>query len=184
MKLVKAPVKNNNGDGTLTVDLQGATLPVPCTMTALAAQTGDTVLIETIRGTAIATGIVARRQGLKILWEGAWYMQESQTVNLSEPISMQPTGIVLHWQAYSGSEVYNHDHNYFFVPKNHVVSENGEGVTMLLASSTGTAMCTKYVYVRNTQVTGNANNNKDAFTAGAGFTNTPRHWVLTQVLGV
>lgn len=111
------------------------------------------------------------------------YMFASQTAELSESVSSQRTGIVLHWQAYSSGHAQNYDHNFFFVPKTHVERNNGGGVAMFLAISTGSTVATKYVYVHDGKVVGNDINSRDPYQ-GSGITLTPKYFVLTEVLGV
>lgn len=117
-----------------------------------------------------------------VLWSDYSYMGDSQTANLSAPVSSCPTGIVLHWQAYSSSTVQNYDHNYQFIPKNHVATSNGAGIAHLLTNSSGSAIGHKYVYVSDNTITGNANNTST--TAASGITFNSKYWVLTQVIAV
>lgn len=58
-KVSKAAVVANNADGTLDVSLQGAVLTVPCTTSCIGAVEGDTAVVETFQGMAIATGVLA-----------------------------------------------------------------------------------------------------------------------------
>lgn len=109
------------------------------------------------------------------------YMQAGQVAQLSEPVSAQRTGIVLHWQAYVDGEVKNYDHNYFLVPRTH---PSGAGVSAFLSVSTGSTVATKYVYVSDDRVTGNDVNAADPSTGASGIRLTPKRWVLTEVLGV
>lgn len=103
-------------------------------------------------------------------------MRDGQSVNLSEPVSEQHRGIVLHWQYYNKG-VEDHNHNYFFVPKSQI---NGTGVTMMgLVSS---YFFKKYVYVMDDKITGNADNDQVKTLSGVQFNNDKV--VLTEVLGV
>lgn len=103
-------------------------------------------------------------------------MRDSQEVNLSEPVSAQHRGIVLHWQYYNRG-VENHNHNYFFIPKSQV---NGTGVTMMgLVQS---YFFKKYVYVMDDKITGNVDNDQVKTLSDVQFNNNKA--VLTEVLGV
>ena len=113
-----------------------------------------------------------------VLWSGGSYMNGSQTINLSENISAQPHGVVLHFQAYS-SGVQNYRHQYYFIPRTHIASYNGSGLLVPLgqeiSSSDGSMLMTgKYLYVYDGKITGYANNGKSKSAA----------YVLTQVIGV
>lgn len=115
---------------------------------------------------------------LKTLWSSSSgvYLRDGQSVNLSEPVSEQHRGIVLHWQYYNNG-VEDHNHNYFFVPKSQI---NGTGVTMMgLVSS---YFFKKYVYVMDDKITGNADNDQVKTLSGVQFNNNKV--VLTEVLGV
>lgn len=103
-------------------------------------------------------------------------MRDGQEINLSEPVSAQHRGIVLHWQYYNtGAE--DHNHNYFFVPKSQI---NGAGVTMMgLVQS---YFFKKYVYVKDDKIKGHENNYSNATQSG--ITLDRRYFVLTEVLGV
>lgn len=55
----------------------------------------------------------------QVLWEGAWWPNEKQTVKLSQRISSQPHGIVLAFSSYDPVKkvANNWDWNFHFVPK-------------------------------------------------------------------
>ena len=179
------------GDHTYDVLMpDGAVLEeVPCLVSALGGTAGDEVRVEWVQGRALVTGVVATADNasyVKLLWSNAsgWYMHASQTATLSEPVSEQRSGIVLHWQAYVNGSAQNYDHNYFFVPKSHVESNPGGGVSMFLTVSTLNAVTAKYVYVHDDRIVGNDVNNQEPSTTGSGIEKTPKYFVLTQVIGV
>ena len=104
-------------------------------------------------------------------------MYASQTIELSEPVSAQRTGIVLHWQGYvPGEGVKNYQHNFVFVPK---TFNGGRGLGMLLMADS--RLVTKYVYVADDHITGNDNNSSVDTISGISIDN--RYQVLTEVLG-
>lgn len=107
-------------------------------------------------------------------------MNANQTANLSEPISEQRTGIVMHWQGYSNGVTQNYQHNYVFVPKSHVEFP-GEGVGCVMR---GNSLVVKYVYVSDTRITGNVNNESTALNLSNIGTCNNRELVMTEVLGV
>lgn len=182
-------VTKDNGDGTLNLDVEGGTLlKVPMTTACKGVAVGDRVVVTTYGRLSVVTGVIAHDNSyyVKQLWHNdtGYYMNASQTANLSEKVSDQRTGIVLHWQAYVSGSVKNYDHNFFFVPKSHVSRNPGGGVAMFLTVSTANAVTTKYVYVNDDRITGNDVNGQDPSTANSGISKTPKYFVLTEVLGV
>lgn len=120
----------------------------------------------------------------KLLWtDSGSYMVAGQTATLNEKVSEQETGIVLHWQAYVDGETKNYDHIYKFIPKQHVISNVGAGVFTNMATTNWETVASKYVYVFDEKVTGNANNSKSG-TGSSGVKYDNKHWVLTEIIGV
>lgn len=121
----------------------------------------------------------------KVLLTTASYMNENQALTLSEPVSSQTNGIVFHWQGFNQTTLtpYDYDHVYHFVPKNHVISNNGKGIQMIMSNTDFGFVACKYIYLSDTKIQGNINNAKDG-TGASGIKYTNRHWVLTEVLGV
>ena len=111
-------------------------------------------------------------------------MHSGQTVVLSEPVSQQRTGIVLHWQMYMNNQVYENDHNYFFIPKSHAETHNGSGVAMVLTNAGMDYISAKYVYVYDDRLVGYVDNSSAARKTNAGVTATANYFVLTEVLGI
>lgn len=120
----------------------------------------------------------------KILWSGAYYMNDTQTATLSESVSSQPNGIVLVWSYYVDGAADNSNFRPFFIPKQFVTSHNGKGIAMFLTNSGLTVAASKYVYVFDTKLTGHSNNGAAASTKASGVTSTPRQFILRYVIGV
>lgn len=128
----------------------------------------------------------------QILWDAStdsdngqgYYMHGNQTITLSQKVSAQKTGIVLVWDAYSDGQAKKYDFNYQFVPKHHVIHANGRGIAFFLTSSAGGVVATKYIYVSDDKIQGNAVNSAAKTERGGGITTTNTGWVLTKVLGV
>lgn len=115
-----------------------------------------------------------------VLWTGAYYMNDTQTVNLEatgKHISDQPHGIVLVWSYYSKGAV-NSDFTYQFIPKYHVQMFNGTGV---YTSNATCGMC-KYVLVYDTKIQGHSLNQGSGTRNGLQYNNNS--WVLRAVIGV
>ena len=141
-------------------------------------------------GNQVASGQLALLNDLfsanKILWgPDYYYMNGSQTINLSQNVSEQKNGIILVWQAYVDGEPKYYDFNYTFVPKQHILIHDGAGVTCWLSNSSGNVVATKYVYVYDNHIQGNNVNNAGVTNrSGSGIITNSKYWVLTYVLGV
>lgn len=122
----------------------------------------------------------------KVLWSGDYFMNSSQTCTLSEAISAQANGIVLVWSYYSEIEsaALDQNFNHFFIPKYQVAAHPAKGKTMLLSTTTGGTIASKYVYISDTAIKGYENNDAEAYTADSGITLSPRKFVLRYVIGV
>lgn len=123
-----------------------------------------------------ASGEIASKEYVNaqpVLWEGAYYMSANQTVNLSQTISSQKTGIVLIFGAYSDGTAQYYNHTCYFIPKTFINYWAGDGVMIPMGGSEGVTG-SKYVYVSDDKITGNAQNE----------TTNNKKWVLTQVIGV
>ena len=106
----------------------------------------------------------------EVLWthpsgdSNGYYMSASHTATLTKNVSTQPNGIVLVWSSYTNSSANNYDWLYYFIPKWHVTTHSGTGITIpiCLASTNGNGSSwgAKYVYVYNNKITGYAGNNQ------------------------
>ena len=120
----------------------------------------------------------------KVLWPGVYYMTANQTATLSEKVSEQPNGIVLVFSRYVGGVAENYAFNSFFVPKILIDTHHGTGHTFTMNSSAIFGVLgAKYLYLHDTEITGNADNNKSG-TASSGITYNNAGYVLRYVIGV
>lgn len=120
----------------------------------------------------------------KVLWSGVYYMTAGQTATLSEKVSEQPNGIVLVFSRYVDGVAENYAFNSFFVPKILIDSHHGVGHTFTMNSSAiFGVMGAKYLYLHDTEIVGNADNNKSG-TASSGITYNNAGYVLRYVIGV
>lgn len=108
-------------------------------------------------------------------------MHETQTITLSESVSSQPNGIVLHLQRYENSQVKGQNHTYFFIPKSHVKNWPGDGCDLF--SIAGSTAFWKYMYIYDTEIKGHANNDRTDLSV-AGITCENNKYVITEVIGV
>lgn len=124
----------------------------------------------------------------KELWHGGWYMSNTQTVQLSEPISAQPHGILLCWCRYNPSTSTQMDEHWWhvFIPRLKWSIEDlglypwsGEEVVVsnprVLA---GYAQINKYLYISDESITGHSGN----MSTGTNYANNEA--VLACVLGI
>ena len=137
----------------------------------------------TIQGKDIISNIIYANN--KILWGPYYYyMSASNTINLSQKVSEQKTGIVLVWQAYSDGAPQPWDYNFTFIPKWQVITNSSRGVVCYLATSQAGKIGTKYVYLFDDKIKGHNENSTGATKGNSGITTTNNHWVLTYVIGV
>ena len=122
-------------------------------------------------------------RGQKVLWSGEYYMTAGQKAELSERVSEQDNGIVLVYSRYANGAVDNSNFKLEFVPKQFVKLLNGYGVNSIMGNSNLSLFATKYVYVNDDSIAGNAVNNQTA-TGTSGITYTNNAFVLRYVLGV
>ena len=111
-----------------------------------------------------------------------WYMVKSHRVTLSEPITDQMFGIVLCWRAYSDGSGKKYDHAFHFIPKSHAEFNGGYGVALPFITSDFSCIASKYLYISDTVISGNDDNNKSGTKNGITYNNA--HWVLDYVMGV
>lgn len=141
----------------------------------------------TFPGGAISENGATARLGPanRVLWSGGSYMNGSQTISLSQPVSSQLVGVVLVFSYYDGGSkaAVDSDFNFTLVPKWHVSAHNGAGVTCWMSNSDGGILATKYLYVYDTQIRGWSGNGEASRTA-SGVAHRPASFVLRAVLGV
>lgn len=122
--------------------------------------------------------------GQKVLWNGWYYMSNTQVINLTESIQDQSNGIVLVFSLYDTTvqEPVNGAFSTFFIPKKLIELQDGYGMCFRLTSFDGGIQGHKYIYVGNTRLAGHANNNQNVTKGGISYTNT--NFVLRYVIGV
>ena len=118
-----------------------------------------------------------------ILWycnNVAYWMTNAHKFTLNQPISEQLTGALFVWSAYDENDkaMRNWGWHMFFVPKQHVIWNDGFGIFMTNAY-TGMR---KYIYVHNTYIQGNDDNK--ATGSSNGIPLNTRGYVLRYVVGV
>ena len=102
-----------------------------------------------------------------VLWSGAEHMGNNKQITFSEAVSSQPNGIVLIFSRYSSSTAQNYHWNSFFVPKAQITKHSGGGhIFMMTTDGAFGVIASKYLYLRDTGITGNANNETPPKTTG------------------
>lgn len=135
-----------------------------------------------VKTKSIDERIVSLEDTNKVLWSGVYHMVDGHTATLSEPVSAQPHGIVLVFSVYEDGVAGNHNFACRFVPKQIVAAHPGCGHTFVLGRTKFYKAATKYIYIRDTTLTGIADNT--ATGTGSGITYTNNNFVLRYVIGV
>lgn len=128
--------------------------------------------------------LLARYDGnTPCLWDGYIWMRSGQTATLNAPISQQPHGVILIFALFDptvSNGVTNVMTNPYFVPKSAI---NYDYVfTMFWEAAWQVGV--KRVTVQDTQIVGNAQNDKESFTSSSGVNLNERWFVLRRVYGV
>ena len=125
----------------------------------------------------------------KILWEatnveGGYYMNGSQTINLSEKITKQKNGIVLVWYGFDSSTAkrINGITSYQFVPKWQIESNNKSFVIQHMAFDKFAKIGTKNISISDDSIVGNNSNTAKGTSNGITYDNST--FILSYVLGV
>lgn len=118
-----------------------------------------------------------------LLWSGDYYMTAGHTVNLSELVSKQQSGIVLVFSEYVDGSSSNASFHCRYVPKMLVAKHNGKAQCIQLSTSNLAFFATKYLYISNDKIVGHDNNNLTG-TGDCGITYTNNRFVLRYVIGV
>lgn len=118
-----------------------------------------------------------------VLWSGtALWPSDSHTCNFSKPVSQQPHGILLVFRGYDGNAL-NADWHTFFVSKKEISSHQGHGHSFFLSHTPCTNFSTKYIYIYDSYLRGDANNNQSG-TGSNGVKYTNNKYALQYVVGV
>ena len=118
-----------------------------------------------------------------LLWQGAYTMNASTTITLTEAISAQTNGIVLVFSLIRDGAVADASINSFFVSKKEVELLPDAPHTFLMAINAGFSnIGAKYLQISDTQIKGNATNTTTGTNSGITFNNNS--YVLRYVIGV
>ena len=121
----------------------------------------------------------------QLLWSGAELMGSDAEITLAEKISEQMSGVVLVFSFYSDGVAQNVAFKSEFIPKMQVALNNGRGMTFLLSSGTPfKSFASKYLYIFDTKITGNANNTESGTSSTSGISYVNGSYCLRYVIGV
>lgn len=121
----------------------------------------------------------------RVLWSGSYYMTEGQTATLDETISSQTSGIILVFSRYdiANSEPLNEHFSCHFVPKQMIELQEGKGYVFNMNTATYSYSGSKYVYIDDDKIRGNAANGNTG-TGDNGISYNNNRFVLRYVIGV
>lgn len=118
----------------------------------------------------------------RVLWSGGMYMTAGHTAPLREPVSAQPTGIVLVFSEFVDGAASDSTFHHRPVLKDWVALHPGKAECIQLSTSNLAFFATKYLYIHDDKIVGHDNNNKTG-TAACGITYTNNRFVLRYVIG-
>ena len=114
-----------------------------------------------------------------ILWSGdGYYMDSSQIINFSQPLSYQLNGVVFCWCHCADGIIQNDNWQYFFIPKTHALNHDGSSVCMDAPYSG----MKKVLYISDEEAVGVDTNAASGTTNGIAWNNA--NYVLRYVIGV
>lgn len=142
---------------------------------------GDTINLVSNNGVNINGSHFGHQQ---VLWQSTgWYMNASQTISLSEPISQQSNGIVLVFSLYRDGVAEDASIQSFFVSKKEVELLPGAPHTFFLMINSGFSVIgAKYLYIDDQTITGHATNSTSGSNNNMTYNND--NFVLRYVIGV
>lgn len=136
----------------------------------------------TVDGDLTVAGVIYGSQPQKVLASPVMYMSSSHSVNLSEPVSEQATGIVLVWCWYNGGVASDANFAFTFVPKQAVALANPcYQVTQICSTQTGGMFAVKSCDVYDDRLVGKSSSGTVTTALG---TAKNSNWVLRWVIGV
>lgn len=118
----------------------------------------------------------------RVLWSGGYYMTAGQTATLKEPVSKQPTGIMLVFSEFVDGAASDSTFTHRPVLRDWVALHPGKAECIQLSTSNLAFFATKYLYIFDDKINGHDNNNKTG-TGACGITYTNNRFVLRYVIG-
>lgn len=94
------------------------------------------------------------------LWSGTLTMHGTQIITPNLTLSNCENGWMLKWSRYTGGAAQDNNFSYTFIPKHHGSVHSTKGLHQLIGAGDYKVL-TKYLYVSDTNIQGNANNSGD-----------------------
>lgn len=142
----------------------------------------ENTLLQNTKDIADLKENLANIQNQNVLWSGSLLMNIDDKATLNRKISSTTHGIVLVFSAYNGTETRDYDFHTFFVPKYQVAMHNGAGSRFNMINNWFSYFASKYLYISDDQITGNAENVSIGSKNGIRYNNSD--FVLRYVIGV
>lgn len=120
-------------------------------------------------------------QNYTILFDGAYYMNANQTIQLSKKVSEQTTGIALVFYPYEKGSAGKYEIKTAVVHKFAISTAEGAGHMFEMGSVTFGKMARKYLYIYDDCIKGNDNNVASGTQNGVKYNNA--NYVLRFVIG-
>lgn len=119
----------------------------------------------------------------RLLFTGSQLMGANETITLRENVSAQPNGIVLVFGRYSSGAAQTYHYNHIFVHKDFVKLHSGGGSCFFMVAGAAFGVVgSKYLYIADDRITGNADNTKTGTANGITYNNAG--FDLRYVIGV
>lgn len=135
-----------------------------------------------IYGDAYLNGKPLEITDRKILWQGGSYMNGTTTHSFSEPISSQKNGIVMMFSGYANGAPQNYNWSAFYIPKEAITLGFGGNGWFFPLGGTDGLYSYKYIYIKDTEMSGHANNTGTRTGQGVTYSNSSA--CLRYVIGV
>lgn len=145
---------------------------------------GDVNITSNVSGIVKINGFTMCKNN--VLFSGGLQMGAANTATLSAKVSAQPHGIVLIFSYFdtANQEPFNHTFQSVFIPKQMVASHSGVGYSIPLFANVFGMAATKYVYIYDAKITGNANNTTEGTSSITNIPYNNNKFVLRYVIGV
>ena len=118
-----------------------------------------------------------------ILWQGNDPMNAGTTITLSKPISSQMHGIALVFSRYQEGQTMNYHFSHFFLSKKMVELFPGGGHNFMM-NTEFTYWGNKYLYIKDTIITGHANNILNKGENSLGYIMNNGAYALRYIIGI
>lgn len=169
------------GSFTLRVEAAGDSGQLKQTLTQCDKATSET-WERFYYSNAWGTWIPTSRYGEILLWEGALYMNGSQSATLTRNISAMPKGIILTFCPYVDGTAQTWGFNSFFIPKEHVTKHPNGGSSFIMSVANFATIGIKYIYINDDKLSGNDANSESGTKNGITYNN--KYFILRRVFGV